>query len=331
EEPVVVKESAVILEEKIVEETPRVAESTLIIEESVKQVTVEPVVPVTPTPSVPPVPPVPPTTHVPPTAPTPPVSAVPPTPPMPPTMPASNVGDYSQPNSVPPVYYGNGGVPPQTPTGYTGYEETQILPDYPEYIEEEKKKGKLWLWVTFAALGVLVISILVGILASTGVFESIGDKFSSRSSRSVDSYYYDTDSATVEDVVVEEAVVADEVDSAYSGYSYSDSQTRYAMGFQKGRNYLDGEMIHTDGQRFPFKVSFDFDPYGTPEITNVVYDNSNYNTKINLRATEFYGSFVRFEGNGGNKEFILQFQGDNPYSGDAWWGDFHQDVELSLR
>lgn len=291
-------------------------------------------------PSMPPVPPTPPTPPVPPESLAPPVPPAPPTPPMPPTppippVPPVSANTYNQPEVstqvmdeyVPEPYMSAGGgvVSPNIPGNNFGYDNNELVTDHPEYIEEEKKKGKIWLWVTLGAVAILVLSVLISILYASGVFESIGDKFSSRSARTAESYY---DSAIYYDSVAPAMEVTEEVVATDNSYS---SDTSYAMGFHKGRNYLDGEMIHTDGRRFPFKVSFDFDPYGTPEITNVVYDNSNYDTKINLTATEFYGSFVRLEGNGGNKQFILQFSGDNPYSGDAWWGDFHQEVELSLR
>lgn len=102
------------------------------------------------------------------------------------------------------------------------------------------------------------------------------------------------------------------------------------MGFTDGVNEFDGNMIHTDGRKFPFTLSFRYNSYDA-SITDAKYKNLGSGTVLNLTCDEFDGSSIKLSAMDGGKEFIIEFiEGDGIYVGDAWWGDFHQDVELTL-
>lgn len=126
-----------------------------------------------------------------------------------------------------------------------------------------------------------------------------------------------SDSAAFEEVAaIEEEEPADRIN--------------YKMGFHSGKNSFNGNMIHTDGRLFPFTLEFYYYPKEN-KLDNIVYVNSTSGTRVKMEATEFSPSFVKFEGKDGGKAFIIQFSDTDPYSGDAWWGDFHQDIELYYR
>lgn len=103
------------------------------------------------------------------------------------------------------------------------------------------------------------------------------------------------------------------------------------MGFHSGTNSFNADMIHTDGRRFPFDLSLNYNPGGDPQITDAVYYNPSAGTKVKLKVDVHKDNFIRLSGTTGGKAFILEFRGSNPYTGDAWWGDFHQDIEMSLK
>ncbi|MDE6072730.1 MAG: hypothetical protein K2G53_09310 [Muribaculaceae bacterium] len=136
----------------------------------------------------------------------------------------------------------------------------------------------------------------------------------------VDTAY--VDSAMFDSSVTEEVPTAEEEDTSGSA--------SYKMGFHSGKNSFDGDMIHTDGRRFPFTLEFYYYP-GENRIDNITYVNSSSGTRVKMETMEFTSSFVKFEGRDGGKPFILQFSDTHPYSGDAWWGNFHQDIELNYR
>ncbi|MBD5190078.1 MAG: hypothetical protein HDS95_07355 [Bacteroidales bacterium] len=104
-----------------------------------------------------------------------------------------------------------------------------------------------------------------------------------------------------------------------------------SLGFRPGKNSFKADMIHTDGRRFPFDLSLNYNPNGNPEITNAVYYNPSAGAKVELKVDVYNDGFMRLSGTSGGKAFILEFSGSNPYTGDAWWGDLHMDVEMSLK
>lgn len=137
----------------------------------------------------------------------------------------------------------------------------------------------------------------------------------------------------VEDTVADTIVAFEDVEEPAASYGNERSdRSMYVnhMGFHQGVNKLNGEMIHTNGQRFPFKLQFTYNP-DTDTYSNIVYVNVRYGTKLRLQLGEYDYQLISFVGNDGSKDFIIRFSGDNPYWGDAWWGDFHQDVELKLQ
>lgn len=104
-----------------------------------------------------------------------------------------------------------------------------------------------------------------------------------------------------------------------------------SLGFRPGKNSFKADMIHTDERRFPFDLSLNYNPNGNPEITNAVYYNPSAGAKVELKVDVYNDGFMRLSGTSGGKAFILEFSGSNPYTGDAWWGDLHMDVEMSLK
>ena len=134
-------------------------------------------------------------------------------------------------------------------------------------------------------------------------------------------YIVQPDTVVVHDTVYAEA--PDELESQ------SERQAEYTMGFHRFRNNLEGEMIHTDGRKFPFKLSFFINP-ANHSISNITYVNVTSGTKLTLRCAEVSDEEIVFAGEDGGKDFVIRFSGDNPYEGGAWWGDFYQDVKLRL-
>lgn len=142
-------------------------------------------------------------------------------------------------------------------------------------------------------------------------------------------YYIDNESEN-EEYSIAETDEDNETGEILSN-DYSESQIipeiDSEFGFSNGINFLEGNMISKKGQRFPFTLQFSYDTL-TGEISNVIYRNVNYNVTIKLTGHEdSYGNIV-MEGKDGRKPFIIQFTGNGSYTGDAWSGDFHQDIEL---
>ena len=98
------------------------------------------------------------------------------------------------------------------------------------------------------------------------------------------------------------------------------------MGFSIGENHLNGHMISTNGKKFPFILDFYYD-VETNSLKNIRYKNKVSGTTLTLTAI-LDGEKAQMWGMDGEKEFILEFVGNYPYSGDAWWGKMHQKVEL---
>lgn len=146
-----------------------------------------------------------------------------------------------------------------------------------------------------------------------------------------DAEYYMNNDIESEEYLLEEVSGGDNDTSEIISNDYSESQiiaeTDSEFGFSNGINFLEGNMISKKGQRFPFTLQFSYDT-STGEISNVIYRNVNYNVTIKLTGHEdSYGNIV-MEGKDGRKPFIIQFTGNGSYTGDAWSGNFHQDIEL---
>lgn len=142
-------------------------------------------------------------------------------------------------------------------------------------------------------------------------------------------YYIDNESENEEYAIAE--TDEDNETGEISSDDYSESrivpETDSEFGFSNGMNYFDGNMISKQGKKFPFKLQFVCDT-STGEISNAVYRNVNYGTTIKLTGYENSDGDIVLEGKDGRKPFIIQFSGNGTYTGDAWSGDFHQDIEL---
>lgn len=186
--------------------------------------------------------------------------------------------------------------------------------------------------------GCVIIILIVLVLCGGGfwLFKSCSRDKSSDASEAVAS-------AVVADTiaVMEEAVAEEMPDEVYdcvtiAGDLVEEPEENIVlhevgpMGFHSGMNVFSGNMIHTDGRKFPFSLSFYYDS-DTGKISEVRYKNIGSGTTLSLVCHSFDGESVNLYGMDGNKEFIIEFSGDGPYTGDAWWGDFHQDIELSLK
>ncbi len=170
------------------------------------------------------------------------------------------------------------------------------------------------------------IILLVGGIISLG--KSVSDMLGGMNG--YDAEYYIDNSNENGECVMEDAYDGSDTSEILSN-DYSKSQiipeTDSEFGFSNGINFLEGNMISKKGQRFPFTLQFSYDT-STGEISNVIYRNVNYNVTIKLTGHEdSYGNIV-MEGKDGRKPFIIQFTGNGSYTGDAWSGDFHQDIEL---
>ncbi|MDE6423196.1 MAG: hypothetical protein K2K95_07230, partial [Muribaculaceae bacterium] len=223
---------------------------------------------------------------------------------------------------------------------YTGGSQTRTNKDIPT-----NKDG---------ILGCIILLVLIAlvVIASIWLFRSCSDS-DGDAETVVDSvavevvpYVEDDPEVVLQDYYPEmvdtipyESIAAEETVSAEASITTSDggemeeaesTQASCMMGFHSGQNSFVGDMIHTDGRRFPFTLEFDYSPENN-KISDVVYVNTTSSTKLKLETTEFSHSMVRFEGKDGGKKFILQFSDTRPYSGDAWWGDFHQNIELNLK
>lgn len=100
------------------------------------------------------------------------------------------------------------------------------------------------------------------------------------------------------------------------------------MGCHVGINNFNAEMINSDGRRFPFELSFEYNPDDYPGISKVIYYNPSAPVRARLYVEEIGDDFIRFAGEVGKKELIIQFSGSDPYTGDSWWGDLHQEIEM---
>ncbi len=119
-------------------------------------------------------------------------------------------------------------------------------------------------------------------------------------------------------------------DESVSSSSISNS-TRSVMGFRKGKNSFNAEMISAKGTHFPFDFSLYYDPDKSSPVYNAVYYNPAAKARVDLRVETFSNDFIRLVGKSGGKDFYIQFSGNNPYSGDAWWGEMHTEVKMSLQ
>lgn len=146
-----------------------------------------------------------------------------------------------------------------------------------------------------------------------------------------DAEYYMNNDNENEAYLLEEVSGEDNDTSEIISNDYTESQiiaeTDTEFGFSNGMNYFDGNMISKQGKRYPFKLQFTYDT-STGEISNAVYHNVNYGTTIKLTGYENSDGDIVLEGKDGRKPFIIQFTGNGSYTGDAWSGDFHQDIEL---
>ena len=183
---------------------------------------------------------------------------------------------------------------------------------------------------TFKPVDIIItavsIILLVGGIISLG--KSVSDMLGGMNG--YDAEYYIDNSNENGECVMEDAYDGSDTSEILSN-DYSESQiiheTDSEFGFSNGINFLEGNMISKKGQRFPFTLQFSYDT-STGEISNVIYRNVNYNVTIKLTGREdSYGNIV-MEGKDGRKPFIIQFTGNGSYTGDAWSGDFHQDIEL---
>lgn len=170
------------------------------------------------------------------------------------------------------------------------------------------------------------IILLVGGIISLG--KSVSDMLGGMNGYDAE-YYIDNESENEEYSIAE--TDEDNETGEISGDDYSESQmvpeTDTEFGFSNGMNFFDGNMISKQGKRFPFKLQFVYDT-STGEISNAVYRNVNYGTTIKLTGYENSDGDIVLEGKDGRKPFIIQFTGNGSYTGDAWSGDFHQDIEL---
>lgn len=103
-----------------------------------------------------------------------------------------------------------------------------------------------------------------------------------------------------------------------------------SMGFHDGVNKMMGYMIHSDTEKWPFTVQFNYNA-SSDRISNVVYVNLTSKTKVNMSVSSYDGYTLDLTGHDGRKSFRLLFSGSNPYYGDSWWGDHHESMELSLQ
>lgn len=101
------------------------------------------------------------------------------------------------------------------------------------------------------------------------------------------------------------------------------------LNFHVGLNEFHGNMIHTNGKKYPFTLSFKVDQDDF-EISDIKYVNVGSGTTLSLECDYYNADGIHFSGKDGGKTFIIEFNGDNPYTGEAWWGDFRQDIELQL-
>ena len=173
--------------------------------------------------------------------------------------------------------------------------------------------------------------IIIGILIVVGIiwaFRSCGNSGNTVEVYNVDTTIMEEEPAEEVVEVPEETVI---IDSVIDTTLYVEEESMvYGMGFHAGKNSFRGKMIHTNGDRYPFSLSFFIIP-STGEIEDILYKNLNYGTTLRLQCQYYHESGVKFFGNDGDKEFTLSFSGENPYTGDAWWGDLHQDIELTLE
>lgn len=72
---------------------------------------------------------------------------------------------------------------------------------------------------------------------------------------------------------------------------------------KSGKNSFNGYAI-ADGKRYPFKLSFNYYP-DSGSISNAVYDNSAYNTRIKMTSAHLNGNNVILSGSGVTIDFHL--------------------------
>lgn len=128
------------------------------------------------------------------------------------------------------------------------------------------------------------------------------------------------EAVAVEEVKTEEELPAENVDLGITSI----------CSFKKGKNYFDANMIHTDGRKFPFTLSFNYNPYDG-SFSNIIYKNESSETTIRLKGGFTESGTVKFKGQDNGKDFIMIFSVVEPFTGDAWSGKFHQDIELRLK
>ena len=234
-------------------------------------------------------------------------------------------------------------APQRTPNnthGYTGGSQTRTNKDIPT--NKDGILGCIILLVLIALVVIASIWLFRSCSDSDGDAETVVDSVAVEVVPYVEDepevvlqdYYSEmVDTVACDSMMVEESIIPADTIVSVGGEQMEEAESSQAscmMGFHSGKNSFVGDMIHTDGRRFPFTLEFDYFPEDN-KISDVVYVNTTSSTKLKLETTEFTHSMVRFEGKDGGKKFILQFSNTQPYSGDAWWGDFHQNIELNLK
>lgn len=181
--------------------------------------------------------------------------------------------------------------------------------------------------VDIVVTAISVVLFAGGIIALT---DSFGGLSSGTDENDMEAYVVDYVDYDGSDTISERSVyeyALSEADADDSSDMIINSETDSEFGFTDGMNYFDGNMISAKGTRFPIKVSFYYDA-STRKYSNVVYKNVKYGTTLNLIGYENTDGGITLQGGDGGKQFVMQFSGNGTYTGDAWWGDTHQDLEL---
>ena len=86
-------------------------------------------------------------------------------------------------------------------------------------------------------------------------------------------------------------------------------------------------MLHSPTEKWPFTLQLRYDS-ANDVIKDVVYVNLTSKTKLNLRVVDYQGYSIKLRGYDGQKDFTISFEAGDPYTGESWWGNHRESIEL---
>lgn len=95
---------------------------------------------------------------------------------------------------------------------------------------------------------------------------------------------------------------------------------------RSGHQTIQGDAIDSKGNKYPFRVEFDI---AGGKISNAIYVNSAYSTKVKFNSAEILGDKYVFRGKNGKDELELSFSAHSPYNGTLRQGNTTLEVIMN--